>query len=252
MEAFRRELERLAPPGMVWRREDYTALNGLLTSVEEEGYRTFSSKLIPDIRRPIRGIRAPYLRQTAKQVAKTDFPSFFQAAGEDSHEELMLQALVTGAVKTGWEEHVRLMEAFVPKIDNWAVCDSFCAAQKFVSRHREESFAFLKLYLSSPDEFSVRFAVVMLLDHFITDDHGREVLTLLAEVSHPGYYVKMAVAWALSSCYLKLEQETTALFKGQKLDAVTRRMALQKIRDSRQVTEEKKRELHAILSGMSS
>lgn len=44
-------------------------------------------------------------------------------------EERMLQGMVIGAVKgISIEERLDWVAWFVPKINNWSVCDSFCAA----------------------------------------------------------------------------------------------------------------------------
>ena len=50
----------------------------------------------------------------------------------------------------------------------------------------------------NPREFTVRFGAVLLLDHFLTPAYAAEAIDQLAAVSHEGYYVKMAVGWALS------------------------------------------------------
>ena len=89
-------------------------------------------------------------------------------------------------------------------------------------------------------EFVARFGIVMLLDHFITDTYIDEVLQVLDEVSHDGYYVKMAVAWAISVCYVKFEKETMALLLDNALDDFTYNKSLQKITESFRVSKEDK------------
>lgn len=47
-------------------------------------------------------------------------------AETDYFEEVMLQGMVLGYVKTDLEEILRYIADFIPRIDNWSVCDSFC------------------------------------------------------------------------------------------------------------------------------
>jgi len=58
------------------------------------------------------------------------------------------------------------------------------------------------------------------------------VLQLLDRVRHEGYYVKMAVAWAVSICFIRLPKPTTAYLHDNSLDDFTYNKALQKITES--------------------
>lgn len=103
----------------------------------------------------------------------------------------------------------------MPSIRNWAVCDCVCASLKSAKKHLPETFAFLQPYLKSTDEFHLRFAVVMLMDHFITPEYINPVLDILSSIRHSGYYTNMAVAWAISVCFVKYRKETLALLQQQ-------------------------------------
>jgi hypothetical protein len=47
-------------------------------------------------------------------------------------------------------------------LDNWAVCDSYCAHAKWMARADKEAlWAFLERWFDSEREFEVRFAVVV-------------------------------------------------------------------------------------------
>ena len=66
------------------------------------------------------------------------------------------------------------------------------------------------------------------------------VLQWMDRISHEGYYVKMAVAWALSVCYVKFPQKTVNYLKENHLDDFTYNKALQKIIESYRVSTEDK------------
>lgn len=208
----------------------------------DEEYQKFSSALIPNIDN-ILGVRMPQLRKLAKEIAKGDWRTYLQTANDEYFEEVMLQGLVIGYAKADLEELLMYVAEFVPKIDNWSICDSFCTGLKFTKKHQESVWSFLQPYLISEKEYELRFGIVMLLDYYIEPNYIDKLLDLLDRVQHEGYYVKMAVAWALSICFVKLPDQTMGYLAGENsLDLFTYNKALQKITESTRVeTDVKKR-----------
>ena len=73
-----------------------------------------------------------------------------------------------------------------------------------------------------------------------------KVLEILNKIQYEGYYVKMAVAWAISVCYIKFPKETFKLLQENSLDDFTYNKALQKIIESYRVSEEEKKTIRAM------
>lgn len=209
-----------------------------LEQMSETEYQAFASKLLPETRN-ILGVRLPKLRKLAKKIAKEDWETYLKMASENSFEEVMLKGMVIGTCQMGVEQRLHYIADFIPKITNWSVCDSFCIGLKFVSEEPVRVLEFLKPYLEDKDEYAVRFAVVMLLD-FYSGQQTEEVLELLARVSHNGYYAKMAVAWAVSVCFVKQPKQTMEFLKQDRLDEWTYHKSLQKITESLSVSPEDK------------
>lgn len=205
-----------------------------LMEMADEEYRKFTSSLIPNVDN-ILGVRLPELRKLAKNIAKGDWRTYLAQADNRYFEETMLQGLVIGYAKTDIEERLRYVADFVPRIDNWSVCDSFCTGLKFTKNHRSLMWDFLQPYLSSDKEYEIRFGVVMLLLYFVEDEYIERVLQWMDRIRHEGYYVKMAVAWAISVCYVKYPEPTMAFLKNNTLDDFTYNKALQKIIESLRV-----------------
>ncbi|MCY6959907.1 DNA alkylation repair protein [Clostridium brassicae] len=205
----------------------------------DEEYKNFQSKLCPG-NDNIVGVRVPVLRKLAKQIAKGNWREYMSTAEDKYYEEVMLQGMVLGHVKADIEEILNYVKNFIPKINNWAVCDSFCTGLKFTKRNMERVWDFIQPYLSSSEEFQIRFAVVMLLDFYIEENYIDRVLKLLDETKHEGYYVKMAVAWAISICYVKFPEKTMKYLKNNTLDDFTYNKALQKIIESLRVDKQTK------------
>ncbi|HEX2986277.1 MAG TPA: DNA alkylation repair protein [Caproiciproducens sp.] len=216
-----------------------------LNMLADEKYRVFQSSLLPGTPN-ILGVRLPELRRLARVIAaKEDWKSFL-AAPAASFEETMLQGMVIGYVKSDVEELLKGVATFVPKIDNWSVCDSFCIGLKFVKDHRECVWEFLQPYFDSNREYEVRFALVTLLDFFITQEYIERVFPVLDSVCQNGYYAKTAVAWAVSMCFVKFPELTGAYLFHNSLDDFTYRKSLQKIVESKSVALSDKQKIRAM------
>lgn len=210
-----------------------------LINLADQNYQKFSSSLIPNCQN-ILGVRLPELRKIAKNIAKEDWQNYLTAASDEFFEEVMLQGMIIGYVKTDIEERLSYVALFVPKIDNWSVCDSFCTGLKFTKENQERVWAFLQPYFSSNKEYDVRFGVVMLLNYYIDHRYIENVLNIINAIKHEGYYVKMAVAWAISICYVKDPLVTMNYLRNNSLDDFTYHKALQKITESNRVEKEAK------------
>lgn len=217
-----------------------------LLNLADEKYNEFQSGLCPGIDNII-GVRLPVLRNYAKELSnKIDIKEYLEIEVMDYYEEIMLQGMLIGLLKENFNTIKKYIVEFVPKINNWAVCDSFCAGLKITKKNKEEMWQFIQPYLKLDKEFEIRFGVVMLLDYYIVEDKIEQVLSILNEIHHEGYYVKMAVAWAISKCYIKFPTETMKLIKENNLDDYTHNKAIQKVKESYCVTKAEKEQLEKL------
>ncbi|WP_054023183.1 DNA alkylation repair protein [Bacillus sp. FJAT-28004] len=217
------------------------AIKEQLLEWAEVDYQKFSAALIPTINNVI-GVRLPTLRKLAQTIARGDWRNYLKDAESDYFEEVMLQGMVIGYAKADIADLLHYVAEFVPKIDNWSVCDSFCIGLKFTKANKSAVWDFLQPYLASDKEYEIRFGVVMLLDFYIEVEYIDRVLQRLDQTKRESYYVKMAVAWALSICYIKLPEPTTKYLErgANSLDDFTYNKALQKITESYRVDQETK------------
>ncbi len=218
---------------------EFETIREQLLELAEEDYRKFSSTLLPNVDN-ILGVRLPKLRKISKQIVKGDWRSYLKATESEYFEEVMLRGMVIGYGKADIEESLSYVAEFVPKIDNWSVCDSFCNGLKFTNDNKSRVWNFLQYYIDSEEEYDIRFSVVMLLNYFIEEDYIDKVFLLLDRIRHEGYYAKMAIAWAISICYVKFPETTMKYLKNNTLDDFTYNKALQKITESFRVNQETK------------
>ena len=210
-----------------------------LFNLSEDEYRNFHSKLCPNTEN-ILGVRLPLLRNMAKDLAKNNWEAYLNNPYNEYYEEIMIEGLTIGYIKTDINTRLKYIKRFIPKIDNWAICDSFCNNLKFTKNNLNEVWEFISTYLSSNKEFELRFAIVMMLHYYINEEYIDRVLHILNDINHEGYYVKMAVAWAISFAYIKFPHKTLVFLKNNNLDSFTYNKSLQKIIESTRVSKEDK------------
>ena len=210
----------------------------LINSADEK-YRIFHSNLCPGVEN-ILGVRLPLLRKIAKDLSKEDYNNYLNNEDTRYYEEIMIEGLIIGYLKIDNESRFKYIKNFIPKINNWAVCDSFCNNLKFTKKNINEVWDFILPYTTSENEFDVRFAVVMMLNFYMIEDYIDKVLSILNNIHHDGYYVKMSVAWAVSFAYIHFPKKTLAFLKNNNLDNFTYNKSLQKIIESSRVSKEDK------------
>lgn len=210
-----------------------------LFKLQDEEYKKFHSSLCPNVDNII-GVQIPKLRTIAKEIAKESPEEFLNYTQTQYYEEKVLYGLVIGYMKADLKTRKYYLDKFVPIIDSWAVCDCCISSFKFVNKNKEEMWTYTQKYLKSNKEFELRFAVVLLMDYYLTEEYIDKVLEIYNNIKNDAYYVKMAVAWALSFCYIKFPEKTMKLFKNNQLDDFTYNKALQKIIESNRVSKEEK------------
>ncbi len=187
-----------------------------------------------------------------------------------SYEETVVWGLMINYVKVPLDRRLELVRRYVPYMDNWAVCDLFDSAAKWVKRERKNNsvvlWDLLCGYFASEREFEVRFAVVMAMSYFIDEEwlpeifrqfdrldfgairsdyiSSRQAEALASKgkelkesakgvaIGEPPYYVRMAVAWCLATALAKFPDMTRAYMKISALPDDVRKLYARKARES--------------------
>ena len=211
-----------------------------LFKLQDKKYQEFHSKLCPGTDNII-GIRIPVLREYAKKLLKeNDFKTLINYIDDEYYEEIMLQGMLIGLAKSDFNEIKPYIENFIPKIDNWAICDTFCAGLKITKKYKREMWNLINTYITSDEEFFIRFAVVMILDYYIEEEYIKENFKIFNNIKSDKYYVQMAVAWAISICFAKYFDKTIKYMKTANLDDFIYNKAIQKAIESYRITKEEK------------
>ena len=174
-----------------------------LFELQDEKYADFQAKLTPGIpRESFIGVRVPQVRTLAKSYYKDlESADFLQELPHQYYDENMLHGLVLSEMKD-FEACVKAVDAFLPYVDNWAVCDIM--SPKVFRKHKEELLPVIKRWVASDQVYTCRFGIEMLMSHYLDQDYKPEYLEIVAAVRSEEYYVNMMIAWffatALATC----------------------------------------------------
>ena len=216
-----------------------------LFELRDEGYREFQSKLIPTVNaETVIGVRTPALRALAKEIAKRgDKDEFLNVLPHNYFDEYQLHAFVISLEKD-FEKCLGEVEAFLPYVDNWATCDQL--SPKVFKKHRSELLLRIKEWINSDRVYTVRFAVGMLMAHYLDEDFSPEYPEIVASIRSNEYYVNMMIAWYFATALAKQYDSVVKYLEQNSLDKWTHNKTIQKCVESYRVSEEHKAYLRTL------
>ena len=215
------------------------SLKEKLLSLEDIPYREFHSKLMPEIENErIIGIRVPVLRSLAKEIAGTDSAEkFLGTLPHYYYEENNLHAFMIEGIKD-YPLCVEAVNGFLPFIDNWATCDSL--RPKIFAKHKDELLKQIDIWLNSEHVFTVRFAIEMLMIHFLDEDFSPDFPEKIAAVRRDEYYVEMMVAWYFATALAKQYEAILPYLEDRKLSPSVHAKTIRKAVESYRISDEQK------------
>ncbi len=222
--------------------KNYEELREQLASLAEDEYREFSKKLTPT-ERPILGVRIPKVRELAKLVPVDKINEFLKIEPE-TFEEVFLRGFLI--CRLPYDEMVKWFDSQVNYIGDWATCDVFCSALKPVIKKRREEFLEkeVETLLRDKREFATRVGLIILKNSYLEPDWLAMIFDRVERLrNREEYYVKMAIAWLLSDCYVKYPEIASTYLKVSRLPKWTYNKTISKICDSRRISAEMKDEL---------
>ena len=229
----------------IWNKEEYKEFVKYLISVKDEKYKEFHSSLVLNSKYEMIGIRLPVMRDIAKEISKGNIEGFLNLAQDKYYEEVMIQGLVISHIK---DEKVfyNYFKKYINKIDNWALCDSFCNSIKIVRKYEDKYFKeSIKMALDE-SEFISRVGLVVILAHFVSKDNLNTIFDTLNKIQSDKFYINMAEAWLVCEMYIKFPKETKKFIENNNLSKFTQNKAISKIHDSYRVSKEEKELLNKL------
>ena len=224
---------------IIWNKENYKDFIKHLQSLQDKKYKEFHSSLVLNSKYEMIGIRVPIMREIAKNIAKSNIEEFLKYSQDKYYEEVMIQGLVISHIKDE-QLFYKYLKKYISKIDNWALCDSFCNSIKIVRKYEEKYFnETIKMALNE-EEFISRVGLIIILNHFISKENLNIIFDTLNKIQSELFYINMAEAWLVCEMYIKFPKETKEFIKKNNLSKFTQNKAISKIHDSYRVSKEEK------------
>ncbi len=211
----------------------------------EEAYRSFQCKLMPTVNPDtVIGVRIPILRRMAQRLAKSDEATAFTSTlPHRYYEENNLHAFLIERIGD-YDACVRALDDFLPFVDNWATCDSM--NPRVLGKHKKQLLCDIERWLASPYPFEIRFAVKLLMTHFLDEDFDPAYPARISRIASEEYYVNMMISWYFATALAKKYREILPYLVDRTLSPWIHKKTIQKAIESDRITKEQKEELKAL------
>lgn len=219
-----------------------------LFSLRDEKYADFQKKLLPTVPPDrIIGVRTPALRALAKEMVKSgEGEAFVGALPHGYFDENQLHAFIISETRV-FAACAGQVQAFLPYVDNWATCDQL--SPKVFKKHRQDLLPLVEEWLRSQQTYTLRFAIGMLMEHFLDGNFDERYLEMVARVRSGEYYVRMMAAWYFATALAKQYDAALPYISQHRLDDWTHGKAIQKAVESDRIPPERKEQLKAFRNG---
>ena len=210
-----------------------------LLSMQDEKYRAFQVKLFPTVDpQTVIGVRTPDLRGYAKKLLKEeDVSAFLSDLPHRYFDENQLHAFILSELKD-YGKCMEEVNRFLPYVDNWATCDQM--SPKVFKKNRPQLLEQIRIWLKSDRTYTIRFAIGMLMEHYLDDAFDISYPEVVAVIRSDEYYVNMMIAWYFATALAKQYDEILPFIENRRLDVWTHNKAIQKAIESYRITPEQK------------
>lgn len=200
---------------------------------KDETYAKFQCKLIPNIKPDsIIGVRTPVLRKYADKLFKTnDFnlDDFLNDLPHRYFEENQIHSFILSKYKD-FDILIKKIYDFLPYVDNWATCDMM--SFDIIKNNKNEIIPHAYIWLKSNRVYEIRFGILIFMRYFLDGDFKHEYLQEIIKIKNNDYYVRMAIAWYLSTALSKQYDFAVKCLENQCLDKWTHNKTIQKAIES--------------------
>ena len=210
-----------------------------LFRLQDKDYALMQARIIPTVSQDrIIGVRTPALRDFAKRLNKDqDIGAFLSYLPHQYFDEDQLHAFVISLEKD-FGKCIAEVDAFLPFIDNWATCDQL--SPKAFKKGPEKLIPYIQIWIKSDKTYTVRFAIGLLMQHFLDANFDTKYADMVAEVRSEEYYVNMMIAWYFATALAKQYELVLPYLEHKRLDTWAHNKAIQKSIESYRITDEQK------------
>jgi len=215
-----------------------------LAALRDDDYAAFQRRLIPNIPpESITGVRMPRIRALARELDAEEAAAFMDELPHEHLEENLLHAVLIAQLRDERLCRERL-EAFLPHVDNWAVCD--CIRPGALLADKAELLCLIRKWIVSPHCYTSRFAMEMLMLYFLEEDFDPSYPSMVAQVSTEEYYLRMMQAWYFATALSKQYEAVIPYIEKGLLHPWVHSKTIQKACESFRISGERKQYLRTL------
>ena len=217
----------------------------LLFSKQDIKYRDFQAPLFPNLEKErMIGVRTPELKRLAKELYGSETANnFIETLPHYYFDENQLHAFLISLIKD-YQTCLNEVDRFLPYVDNWGTCDQL--SPKVFAKHKGELITQVKKWLKSKHAYTVRFAIGVLMQHYLDESFKEEYMKLVAAIKSEEYYINMMAAWYFATALAKQWNTTIKYLEEQKLSPWVQNKTIQKAVESYRITDEQKAYLKSL------
>ena len=217
----------------------------LLFENQDIKYRDFQAPLFPTIDKELMiGVRTPVLKTLAKELFGSETAnSFIETLPHRYFDENQLHAFLISRIKD-YQTCLKEVERFLPYVDNWGTCDQL--SPKVFEKHKDELIVNIKKWLKSKHTYTIRFAIGMLMQHYLNESFKEEYMKLVASIKSEEYYVNMMIAWYFATALAKKWDIAIKYIEDKKLSSWIHNKTIQKAVESYRISNEQKTYLKSL------
>ena len=210
-----------------------------LFKLQDKKYREMQVRIIPNIdSNRIIGVRTPELKNIAKELFnENNYLSFLNELPHKYFEENQIHSFIISKIKD-YDECINEINEFLPYVDNWATCDQM--SPKVFKKHHDKLIIEIKKWIKSKDTYTIRFAIGMLMQHYLDEDFKDEYLKIVSKVKSNEYYINMMKSWYFATALAKQYNKTIPYIENNKLDTWVHNKTIQKAIESYRITNTQK------------
>lgn len=224
-------------------------IKAILKAQANNDHAEFMARLLPGIdKERFVGVKTPELRTLAKEIAAGKYPGidpdkFMDELPHELFEENQIHGFMISGMKD-FDAAIERLEKFLPHIDNWATCDQ--TSPKIFRKNKERLLPYVLDWIRSDHVYTVRFAIGMLMQHYLKEDYLPEYIRIVCDIRSDEYYINMERAWYLATALAFRWEDALPYVKSGAIDEWTRRRTIQKAIESFRVSSEHKEILRGL------
>ena len=216
-----------------------------LFELKDAKYRELQIRTIPSVDPDsIIGVRTPELRSLAKEIKGSVLADeILRSVDHQFFEEDQIHAFLISLEKD-IDKCFDELDLFLPYVDNWATCDQMIP--KAFAKNHALLIPKVNEWIKSDHLYEVRFAVKVLMDHFLDEDFDISFPEQISDIRTDEYYLQMMIAWYFATALTKQYESTVCYMEDHRLDPVIHKMTVRKVCDSFRIPDDRKKYIKSL------